>query len=338
MTVTAEFVDALPKVELHVHLEGSVLPATLLELATKHETTALPRRLDELREFYRFRDFDHFVEVYYAICDNLLDEDDFARIAYETGVELAAQGVRWAELTFTPYNHLRRGISAERMFAGIEAGRDDARRATGIEMRWCTDVPGEYGPEAAEATLEAIERVRPDGLISFGLGGPEVARPAFADAFARAQAMGLHAVPHAGETTGPQAIWDALTHLGAERIGHGVRCLEDPELVAYLRDRQIPLEVCPTSNVCLSVVDSYAAHPLTRLLDEGLVVTLNSDDPPMFGTTLRDEYLIAVDTIGVSLEGLRELAAAGVRASFMAEADKRALLDEIATVTAPSNV
>jgi aminodeoxyfutalosine deaminase len=335
MSALESFVDALPKVELHVHLEGSVRPATLLELATKHGSTGLPHDLGALEEFYRFRDFAHFVEVYYAVCGHLRDEDDFARVARETGEHLASQGVRWAEITFTPYNHLRRGVSAEAMFAGIEAGRADARGSTGIEMRWCADVPGEFGPKAGSATLDAVERVQPEGLISFGLGGPEVPRPAFADSFARARALGLHAVPHAGETSGPQAVWDALSHLGAERIGHGVRCLEDPELVAHLRDRQVPLEVCPTSNVRLSVVDSLEVHPLPSLLREGLVVTLNSDDPPMFGTTLRGEYLAALTTLGLSPADVRGLAAAGARSSFMDDAGKRRLLDEIEAVALP---
>ena len=330
------FVDALPKVELHVHLEGSVRPATLLQLARKHGSTSLPRSLEGLERFYHFTSFDHFVEVYYTVCDHLMDSDDFARIARETGEHLADQGVRWAEITFTPFNHLRRGIPAEVMFAGIEAGRADAHAATGIEMRWSADVPGEYGPDAAMATLDALEKVQPDGLISFGLGGPEVPRPAFADAFTRARRMGLHSVPHAGETTGPQAIWDSLLHLRADRIGHGVRCIEDPALVNELRTRQVPLEVCPTSNVRLSVVDSLGQHPLPRLIAEGLVVTLNSDDPPMFGTTLRNEYVVALTECGLTPAQVKDLAAAGVRSSFMPEPAKAGLLGEIDLVPLPA--
>lgn len=337
MTADLEaFVDALPKVELHVHLEGSVAPGTLLGLAKKYGTKSLPHSLDGLRDFYQFQDFTHFVSVYYAICEHLRDEEDFARIARETGEHLAAQGVRWAEITFTPYNHLVRGIPAEVLFGGIEAGRAQALATTGIEMRWSTDVPGEFGPDAGDATLDAIEAIQPEGVVSFGLGGPEVPRSAFAKAFTRARSMGLHSVPHAGETTGPQAIWDALEHLGAERIGHGVRCLEDPVLVDHLREHEVPLEVCPTSNVRLSVVDSLEKHPLPRLIDEGLIVTLNSDDPAMFGTTLRQEYLVAMTTVGITPEQLRDLAAAGARSSFMPAEQGKLLVAEIEATPLPS--
>jgi aminodeoxyfutalosine deaminase len=326
------FVDALPKVELHVHLEGSVRPSTLLELAARHGTSSLPPTLDELRDFYRFRDFPHFVEVYGAVCEQLRDEEDFALIVRELADDLAGQNVRYAEVTFTPYNHMRRGVPVEAVFAGVERGRIEAEAATGVRLRFCTDIPGEYGAEAGIATAQAVLRHRPEGVVSFGLGGPEVGVPRgqFAEAFAMARDAGLHSVPHAGETTGPATIWDAVTALRAERIGHGVRCLEDPALVAHLREHAIPLEVCPTSNARLGVVPSVEHHPLRALLDAGLVVTLNSDDPPMFGTTLRQEYLVAGAVLGLTREELADVAAAGVRGSFLEAADQQALLDEIA--------
>lgn len=335
------FVDALPKVELHLHLEGSVRPETLLALARRHGTTSLPRDLDGLRDFYRFRDFDHFVTVYYAICENLCTAEDFALVARELGATLAAQQVRYAEVTFTPLNHSRRGVPVEAVFEGVEQGRHEAEAGSGVQLRWCTDVPGELGPEAgvetARMVLAARQQGRLEGAVSFGLGGPEVgvSRRGFAEAFAMARDAGLHSVPHAGETDGPQSIWEAITHLGAERIGHGVRCLEDPELVAHLRERRIPLEVCPTSNLRLSVVGSYAEHPLRRLLDEGLIVTLNSDDPPMFNTTLRGEYLVALTQLGLSPAEVVDVARAGVRASFLPPHRQQELLDEIDLVLAP---
>ena len=174
--------------------------------------------------------------------------------------------------------------------------------------------------------------------MSFGLGGPEIGVPRepFADAFATARAAGLHSVPHAGETDGPWSIWGAVRALGAERIGHGLRCLEDPELVAHLREARIPLEVCPTSNVRLGLVHELRAHPLRRLMDEGLVVTLNSDDPPMFGTTLTDEYLGALCELGLSPAELAGLARAGVDASFMPDDRKAALIAEIDRTPLPS--
>lgn len=335
------FVDALPKVELHLHLEGAVRPETLLALAERHGTTSLPRSLAELRAFYRFTDFGHFVKVYYAICDNLRDAEDFALVTRELGATLADQGVRYAEVTFTPFNHTRRGVPVEAVFAGVEEGRRQVEQTHGVVLRWCTDVPGEFGPEAADATvrmvLDAREAGRLDGVVSFGLGGPEVGVPRapFGPAFATARAAGLHAVPHSGETSGPHAIWQALEHLGAERIGHGVRCLEDPDLVEHLRTRRIPLEVCPTSNVRLKVVADYASHPLARLVDAGLVVTLASDDPPMFATSLRDEYLIAGTLLGLSPGQLAEVARAGARAAFLPPAESEALVAQIDAVPLP---
>lgn len=331
------FVAALPKVELHVHLEGSVQPATLLQLSRKYRSSDLPETLQGFRSFYRFTDFDHFVTVYYTICEHLREQEDFALVAREVAEQLARQGVRWAEVTVTPYNHLRRGVSATTIFHGIEAGRRAAEATTGIRLRWCIDVPGEFGPEAATATLDAYEEVRPEGVVSFGLGGPEVPRPAFAPAFARALDLGLRSVPHAGENAGPQSIWDSLALLKAERIGHGVRCIEDASLVEHLRDTATPLEVCPTSNARLGVVDSIEDHPLPRLLDEGLVVTLNSDDPAMFDTTLEGEYLLALTTLGLSPDQVVTVAADAVRSSFMPDEDKEPLLDEIAAVPLPGS-
>ena len=327
----AAFVDALPKVELHLHLEGSVRPETLLQLAQRHGTFGLPTSLDALRDFYRFRDFDHFVQVYYAICDNLRTADDFALIVSQLGADLARQNVRYAEVTFTPYNHTRRGVAAEEVFGGVEVGRAAVASEHGVQLRFCVDIPGEFGPEAGVATAQMVLDHHPEGVVSFGLGGPEIGFPRarYAEAFAMARSAGLHSVPHAGETDGPEAIRQALDDLHAERIGHGVRCLEDPALVERLRDGQVPLEICPTSNARLGVVPSLSEHPLRRLLDAGLLVTLNSDDPPMFGTSLRQEYLTAVTDLGLSRQEIVQIARNGVQASFLPPAEQRTLLAQI---------
>ena len=184
---------------------------------------------------------------------------------------------------------------------------------------------------SADVTLDVALSQQPAGLVSFGLGGPEagVPREQFAPHFAAARAAGLHSVPHAGESTGPETIWDALTHLGAERIGHGIAAVRDPELLAHLAAHGIPLEVCPTSNVCTRSVPSLAEHPLPALVAAGVPVTINSDDPPMFSTTLVDEYLVAADLLGLDESGLAELARSAVHASFLDAAGKAALLAEI---------
>jgi aminodeoxyfutalosine deaminase len=198
-------------------------------------------------------------------------------------------------------------------------------------LRWCFDIPGEAGQPAAEQTLRIALDERPEGLISFGLGGPEVGvpRPQFKPYFDRARAAGLHSVPHAGESTGASTVWDALRELGAERIGHGVHSVQDPELLAYLAEHRIPLEVCPTSNVRTRAVASLAEHPLPALVDAGVLVTINSDDPPMFGTTLNDEYAVAARLLNLDKGGVVELARAAVRAAFLSDVDKGKIISEI---------
>ncbi len=329
------FVDALPKVELHVHLEGSIAPATLLALARSQPDSALPRSEEGLRELYRFRDFAHFLEVYLLICRHLTSEEDFALITRELGASLAAQNVRYAEVTVTPMGHVLRGVAPEALFEGIEQGRAEVEAEHRVRLRWCTDIDGRGGPELAVETVELVLRHRPAGLVSLGLGGEEVPRSQFGRAFEIARDAGLHSVPHAGEAAGPESVWDAIDSLGAERIGHGVRCLEDPELVAELRRRRIPLEVCPTSNVRTGVVADLAAHPLPRLIDQGLVVTLNSDDPPMFGTSLRGEYIAVARILGLSPGGLKDLARNAARAAFLPQAEAQALVAQIDTVPLP---
>jgi aminodeoxyfutalosine deaminase len=331
----ADYVDALPKAELHVHLEGSIAPTTLLKLARSQPESTLPRSEEGLRELYRFRDFAHFLDVYRLVCGHLRTADDFALITRELGASLAAQNVRYAEVTVTPMGHVLRGVAPEALFEGIERGRAEVEAEHGVRLRWSTDIDGRGGPELAVETVELVLRHRPAGLVSLGLGGPEVPRGQFRRAFQIAREAGLHSVPHAGEAAGPESVWDAIDDLGAERIGHGVRCLEDPGLVAELRRRRIPLEVCPTSNVRTGLVADLARHPLPRLLEEGLVVTLNSDDPPMFGTTLRGEYLAVARSLGLGPAELRGLARAAALAAFLPRAEAQALAAEIDAVPLP---
>jgi adenosine deaminase len=315
MTELAPFIAGLPKVELHVHHVGSASPRIVAELAARHAgTTPVPTDPDLLADYFVIR-----------------DAEDVWTLTYEIGRELAAQQVRYAELTLTPYSSVARGIPAEAFCEAVEDARRRARSDHGVDLRWCFDIPGEAGLPAADVTLEVATKHRPDGLISFGLGGPEIGvpRPQFAPHFRAAIAEGLHSVPHAGESTGPETIWDALTHLGAERIGHGISAAQDPRLLEHLRDAAIPLEVCPTSNVRTRSVPSLAEHPLPALVAAGVPVTINSDDPPMFATTLNHEYEVAAELLGLDAVGVAELARAGVRASFLDDAGKAALIREI---------
>ncbi len=331
MSVPDEFIDALPKVELHVHLVGSASLPTVLELARRHTGHTVPTNEEALRTFYAFRDFPHFAEVYFAVNGLIKDPEDVAALVVGAARDLAAQNVRYVELTVTPYSHVMAGMT---MPAVTEALDVAARQvADDIQVAYVFDIPAEFGSVAARNTIDHALGHPPEKLVGFGIGGIEDARigheEAIRDAFRAAVAAGLHSVPHAGEMSGPETIWEAVRNLGAERIGHGIRCLDDPELVAYLRETQIPLEVCPTSNVCTRQVAHISEHPLPRLLEEGLYVTLNSDDPPMFGTTLTNEYRTAAADLGLGKDGLTELARNAVNASFLDEEGKKAILAEI---------
>jgi adenosine deaminase/aminodeoxyfutalosine deaminase len=327
-----EFIAGLPKVELHVHHVGSASPQTVARLAARHEgSTPVPADPDLLADYFQFSDFAHFVEVYLSVVDLIRDPDDVVTLTYDIAAALSAQQVRYAELTITPYSSLKRGIPAEAFCEAIEEARRRAARDLGIRLRWCFDIPGEAGLEAAQATLDLALRQRPDGLVSFGLGGPErgVPRAQFAEHFAAARAAGLFCVPHAGESTGAESVWDAVHHLQPQRVGHGISAARDETLMAYLREHDIALEVCPTSNVCTRAVPSLADHPLPRLVAAGVPVTINSDDPPMFSTTLNQEYAVGAQLLGLDRGGVAELARQGVRYSFLEPGDKATLLAEI---------
>ena len=339
------FIDELPKVELHVHLVGSASLATVLALARRHpDGHRVPLSEAELALFYKFRDFPHFAEVYHAVSGLLREPADVAELVLGAARDLAGQNVRYVELTVTPYTFTAGGMPPAELTEALDVASRTARREHGVQLAYIFDIAGELGAPAAYATLEHALSWRPQALTGFGLAGIEQARPAcrdvFREVFAAAIAAGLHSVPHAGEMSGPATIWEALTGLRAERIGHGISCLDDPRLVVELRDRQVPLEVCPTSNVCTRQVPDLASHPLPRLLAEGLFVTLNSDDPPMFGTTLTTEYRRAASAFGLSRGQLAELARSGVRASFLDAAAKQALIAEIDAVlaTAPAGM
>jgi aminodeoxyfutalosine deaminase len=332
----SSFIAGLPKAELHVHHVGSASPAIVSELAMRHPGI-VPVDTDELRRFFEFRDFAHFVEVYLAVVALIRTDADIRYLTYEVGRELAfTQQVRYAELTCTPYTSVLpddpdHGIPIEAYTEAIEDARMAAERDFGIVLRWIYDIPGESGMPAADATLSFATNHRVDALVGFGLGGPEigVSRPQFKPHFDAARRVGLHSVPHAGETTGPETVWDSLRVLGAERIGHGTSSAQDEKLLAYLAKQGIPLEVCPSSNVATRAVPSLEDHPIRAFRDAGVTITVNSDDPSMFGTSLNQEYEIAARLLDLDTGGVADLARAGVRASFAPDDLKVAMLAEI---------
>lgn len=266
--------------------------------------------------------------MYRRAVDVLRDEDDFALLTLETARNLARQNVRYAEVNVSLGLHLDRGLPAEVVFAGLERGRRQAEAEADIALRWVPDFAGDFGLPSGNATLDAILAHGPDSVIGFSVGGIEVDRGPFADLFARARAAGLRSLPHAGEARGPENMWAAIQELKADRIGHGIASLQDPALVEYLREAQLPLDVSPTSNLCTRCVPRLDDHPLPLMIDAGLLVTLNSDDPPMFSTDLTNEYRTA-HRLGFDRAGLAQLARNGVRASFLPPERKTTLLAEI---------
>lgn len=318
------FIRRMPKVELHVHLEGSIQPETLLKLAERNQVTLPASTVEGLRQWYTFTNFAHFIEIYLAISSCICSAEDIELIAREFLRGQAAQNIQHSEVTFTPYTHfsLNRKIPFEDQLAALTRARAWAAEELGISVSWVLDIsrnvrPVEHGLTVADWVISGKD----NGVVALGLGGPESGNPPelFTEAFDRVLAAEMASVPHAGEVAGAESVWGALRSLKAQRIGHGVRCLEDPQLVAELRERQIPLEVCPTSNVCLGVAASIAEHPLPQLLEAGLYVTINSDDPPMFNTTLTDEYLKIANAFGFGAEIIEQLVINAARASLLPE-------------------
>ena len=328
------FIHRLPKVELHVHLEGSIQPATLLELARRNAVTLPADDEAGLQRWYRFTDFKHFIQVYLMISSCICTPEDIELIARDFLRGQAAQNIVYSEITFTPYTHFstNRRIPFDEQLDALTRAREWAARELNVNCGWVFDLARNVRPvEHSQTVAEWAVQGKPHGVIGFGLGGIEAGNPPewFAEAFAYARAHGLAAVPHAGEIAGAESIRGAVEILGAQRIGHGVRCLEDAALVELLREQQIPLEVCPTSNVCLGVAPSFAEHPLPRLIKAGLYVTLNSDDPPMFNTTLSDEYAKAAAAFGWNEAMLRKLALNAVNASLLSAAEKEMLASKV---------
>ncbi|MFD3676622.1 adenosine deaminase [Streptomyces sp. NPDC058613] len=335
MTDLHPFIAGLPKAELHVHHVGSASPRIVAELASRHPDSKVPTDPEALADYFTFTDFAHFIEVYLSVVDLVRTPDDVRTLTFEVARDMARQNIRYAELTITPYSSTRRGIEEKAFMEAIEDARRAAETELGVILRWCFDIPGEAGLEAAAETARLAVDLRPEGLVSFGLGGPEVGvpRPQFKPYFDRARAAGLHSVPHAGETTGPETVWDAIRELGAERIGHGTSAAQDPELLAYLAEHRIALEVCPTSNIATRAVTDLDLHPVKEMVAAGVLVTINSDDPPMFGSDLNNEYAVAARLLGLDERGLAQLAKNAVEASFLDPAGKARITAEIDTYT-----
>ncbi|MCC7367287.1 MAG: adenosine deaminase [Chloroflexi bacterium] len=329
----SSYVQAAPKAELHVHLEGAVQPETLLTLAQRNGVQLPANTVEEMRHWIQFRDFDHFIDVFRAACRCMRTAADYELVTVELGANLARQGVLYAEVTFSESVHHMMGVPRREYFDGLARGRARALAEHGIELAWIFNIvrqwkDGNQVVPLADETLAASIEGREIGVVALGLAGAEAGAPPepFAPWFDKARAAGLHSAPHAGEHDGPSSVWGALRALGAERIGHGVRAIEDPSLVSHLATTGTPLDVCPLSNVRLGVAASLERHPLPTLLKAGVVLTVNSDDPSLFNTSLSDDYAALIEPMGLGVEQIDELILNGFRSTFVPEPRKAAMV------------
>ena len=323
----SSFIRRLPKAELHLHLEGTVTPETLVELSRRHD--GAPLDLDQARALYAYEDFTGFLMAFKAISEHLQTAEDYELIAWRMLARLAEQGVVHAEVYVSVgVVYYWRHCAFEPLFEGMERARVRAERELGITAYWIFDAVRHFGPEEAAKVFRKAAEMRREhpSIIGIGIGGDERRTGAepFRELYAEARDAGLRLTAHAGETTGPESIWGAL-NIGAERLGHALSAIYDKELMDVLAERQVPLEICVTSNVKTGSCACVEDHPLRRYFDAGLMVTVNSDDPALFHSDLEQEYEGARENFGFTDEHLREMAANSIEASFL-PAERKVML------------
>ncbi|MEU7482578.1 adenosine deaminase [Streptomyces sp. NPDC042319] len=320
----------VPKAELHLHIEGTLEPELAFALAARNGIELPYASQEELRRAYSFSDLQSFLNLYYALMAVLRTEEDFADLAHAYLARAKEQGVRHAEIFFDPQAHTARGVPIGTVIEGLGRALDAAPETYGITTRLIMCF---LRDESAESALETFEAARPylDRITAVGLDSAEVGNPPskFREVYALAREAGLKCVAHAGEEGPPAYVWEALDILGVDRVDHGVRSLEDPELVARLAAEQVPLTVCPLSNVRLRVIDDLADHPLPAMLDAGLLVTVNSDDPAYFGGYAHDNFTAVRDALDLDEDTLHLLARNSFQASFLDEETRTAYLKEV---------
>ena len=310
------FIQSLPKAELHLHLEGSIEPATLLELKKRHGSPNAT--LAEVEALYSYENFTGFLSAFKDVTELLKTPEDYELITYRLMERLKSENVMHAEVNVSVGVCLWRKQDFDAIFEGLERGRERGERDFGISVLWIFDAVRQFGAEKAQAVAEIAVRYRDRKAVGFGIGGDERKGPAelFRDVYAWAADHGLRLTAHAGESAGPESIWGAL-NLRAERIGHGLTAWQDPELVEELSKRQVPVEICVTSNLRTGCCAGLAEHPARNYFDHGMMITLNTDDPAMFRTSLTREYQLVQDAMGFTDEHLRELARNSFEASFL---------------------
>jgi adenosine deaminase/aminodeoxyfutalosine deaminase len=326
MPLPSRLILSLPKAELHLHLEGSIEPATLLELRQRHGMEGAA--LAEVEQLYNYSDFNGFLMAFKDVTGHLRTPEDYELVTYRLMERLKSENVLHAEVFVSVGVCLWRKQDFAAIFEGMERGRERGEKEFGVSLLWIFDAVRQFGAEKAQEVVELAVQFRDRNVVAFGIGGDEKKGPAelFKDVYLIAAAHGLHLTAHAGENAGPESIWGAL-NLKAERIGHGLTAGQDPELIQELAERQIPIEICVTSNVRTGCCADISQHPLRQYFDHGLMLTLNSDDPAMFRTSLVEEYQLAQDVFGFTDEHLRELARNSFEASFLPAEKKIQFLD-----------
>jgi adenosine deaminase len=324
------FITQMPKVELHLHLEGTVQPATLLEIAQRNRVEIPARDVAGVAQLFKYRSFQEFLIVFMSLARALVYGEDFEQIAYELGIQLAQQHVLYAEVMISPSQYFNRGLDLDEIIQGAVAGFQRAEREYGVRTGLVFDYGRQFGVEDAWKILEIALRNRPH-VVAWSIGGDEANYPAelYAGVFAAARKAGLRVMAHAGEVRGAESVWSAVKHLHCERIGHGIRSADDPQLVAYLREHQVALDISITSNFRTgATIDPYS-HPIRRLYDAGVKVTINTDDPTFFETTLTNEYRLAAEMFGFQIDDLTHVALNAAHAAFLPGPERDALVQNM---------
>jgi adenosine deaminase/aminodeoxyfutalosine deaminase len=323
--MSSAFIRSLPNAELHLHLEGSVAPQTLVELRQRHGKTST---ISEAESLYQYKDFLGFLMAFKTLTEDLQTPEDYELITYKLMEQLKAENVLHAEVYVSVGVCLWRKLDFDAIFDGLERGRERGEKDFGVSLLWIFDAVRQFGAEKAQEVFEIAARYRDRNVIGIGIGGDEQKAPPelFREQYAYAADQGLRLTCHAGESAGPESIWGAL-NLGAERIGHGLTAYQDPELIEELAQRQIPIEICLTSNLRTGCCVSLANHPVRKYFDQGLMLTLNTDDPAMFSTSITHEYELAQTQFSFTDEHLRELARNSFEASFLPAEKKIAFLN-----------
>lgn len=327
-----KFIEEMPKTELHLHLEGAIPLETLYELILRGGGDSSIQTIEDLEKKLTYTDFSHFIDVWTWMTTFIKEERNFEEIAYQVLRNLNEQNVKYVEAFYSPGDYWRLGLSVQKITEYMIKGKQRAYNDFGIRSELILDLVRNHGPDVGIQRLEEVTPYLGKGVIGIGLGGSEQKFPAdpYAYVYKEAKRRGFRLTAHAGEAVGSDSIWAALKKLRCERIGHGVRAKEDPQLISFLKECQIPLEICVISNVKTKVCESVESHPIKQYYEDGLMVTVNSDDPTMFNTSITQEYLVIAQKLNFTVNDIKQLTMNGIEASFMSEKEKEAMKAQFA--------